>query len=123
MVGHGLVLADSLPLLSFLPLLLWAAMRFGHGAASWALLGFVVVTIGSLANWTTAIGSQDGILMLQAVFLLVSIPVLYLAALHGDMRRYMQALDTTTERYSMATRAGSVPLRTAPFGFPVVPDV
>ncbi|MGE0120538.1 MAG: MASE1 domain-containing protein [Dongiaceae bacterium] len=107
-VGQGLVLADSLPLLSFLPLLLWAAMRFGYGGASWALLGFVVVAMGSVANWTTAIGSQDGILMLQAVFLLVSIPVLYLAALHGDMRQYMQALDTTTERYSMATRAGSV---------------
>jgi PAS domain S-box-containing protein len=107
-VSHGLVLADSLPLLSFLPLLLWAAMRFGYGGASWAVLGFVVVAMGSVANWTTAIGSQDGILMLQAVFLLVSIPVLYLAALHGDIRQYMQVLDTTSERYRIATAAGSV---------------
>ena len=46
--------------------------------------------------------------MLQAFFLLVSISVLYLAALHGDLRQYVQALDATNQRYRMATASGSV---------------
>jgi PAS domain S-box-containing protein len=103
-------LSSLLPLMlcMFLPLLLWAAMRFGQGGASWALLGLVSVTIASLTHWPLATGGQEGVLLLQAFFLLVSIPVLYLAALHQDLNRYVQALDTTTQRYQLATAAGSV---------------
>ena len=46
--------------------------------------------------------------MLQSIFLLISIPVLYLGALHSDLRRYVRELDATAERYHMATAAGSV---------------
>src|SRR4030095_15000923 len=64
--------------------------------------------IASLTHWPLATGGQEGVLLLQAFFLLVSIPVLYLAALHQDLNRYVQALDTTTQRYQLATAAGSV---------------
>lgn len=110
LVAGGHVVAGALPLLlcSLLPLLLWAVLRFGRVGASWALLGTVAVLMGSIWRWPVAIGGQGEILMLQAVFLLISIPILYVAALHGDLRRYTQALDTTTQRYRMATAAGSV---------------
>lgn len=97
-----------LMLCTFLPLLLWAAVRFGKGGASCALLGLVAVTMGSLTHWPATSGEQQGILMLQAFFLLVSIPVLYLAALHGDLLRSVWALDAANQRYRMATAAGSV---------------
>jgi len=97
-----------LMLCTFLPLLLWAAVRFGKGGASCALLGLVAVTMGSIAHWPATAGAPQEIMMLQAFFLLVSIPVLYLAALHGDLRQYVQALDATNQRYRMATAAGSV---------------
>jgi PAS domain S-box-containing protein len=97
-----------LMLCSFLPLLLWAAVRFGKGGASCALLGLVAVTMGSVAHWPAATAAQQEILMLQAFFLLVSIPVLYLAALHGDLRQSVRALDAANQRYRMATAAGSV---------------
>jgi len=114
-LGSIVIFAESissswLPLMlcTLLPLLLWAAVRFGKGGASCALLGLVAVTMGSITHWPAAAGAQEEIMMLQAFFLLVSIPVLYLAALHGDLRQYVQALDATNQRYRMATAAGSV---------------
>ena len=114
-LGSVVIFAESissswLPLMlcTLLPLLLWAAVRFGKGGASCALLGLVAVTMGSITHWPAAAGAQEEIMMLQAFFLLVSIPVLYLAALHGDLRQYVQALDATNQRYRMATAAGSV---------------
>jgi len=98
----------SLTLCLFLPLLLWAAVRFEKGGASCALLGLVAVTMGSISRWGPAGEAQDDILMLQAFFLLVSIPVLYLAAMHSDLSRYVGALGTATERYRLAVAAGSV---------------
>jgi PAS domain S-box-containing protein len=92
----------------FLPLLLWAATRFGQAGASWALLGIVAVTIVGLGHWPALVVEQAEILMLQSVFLLVSLPVLYLAALNDDLLRYVRTLDTTTERFHMATAAGGI---------------
>ena len=114
-LGSIVMFAESissswLPLMlcTLLPLLLWAALRFGKGGASCALLGLVAVTMGSITHWPAGAGAQEEIMMLQAFFLLVSIPVLYLAALHGDLRQYVQALDSTNQRYRLATAAGSV---------------
>jgi two-component system sensor kinase FixL len=106
----GATLNRVLPLLvcGFLPLLLWAATRFGQVGASWALLGLVATTMGSIVRWPVGLAGQDEILMLQSIFLLISIPVLYLGALHSDLRRYVRELDATADRYHMATAAGSV---------------
>jgi hypothetical protein len=46
--------------------------------------------------------------MQQAIFLLISIPVLYLGALYSDVRQYVRQLDTSAERHDMATRAASI---------------
>jgi PAS domain S-box-containing protein len=91
-----------------LPLLLWAATRFGQAGASWVLLGLAGVTMGSIVHWPIRMAGQEEILMLQSIFLLVSIPVLYVAALHGDLHRSVHELDLTTQRYHMATAAGSL---------------
>jgi PAS domain S-box-containing protein len=106
----GTALYRDLPLLvcGFLPLLLWAATRFGQVGASWALLGLAAITMQSIAKWPVGFAGQNEILMLQSIFLLISIPVLYLGALHGDLRRYVRDLDTIAERYSMATAAASI---------------
>lgn len=106
----GATMNRVLPLLvcGFLPLLLWAATRFGQLGASWALLGLAAATMGSIVQWPAGFAGQNEILTLQAIFLLISIPVLYLGALHGDLRRYVRDLDTTAERYNMATAAASI---------------
>jgi PAS domain S-box-containing protein len=46
--------------------------------------------------------------MLQSIFLLISIPVLYLGSLHEDLQRYLRDLDMIAERYNMAAAAGSI---------------
>jgi PAS domain S-box-containing protein len=100
----------GLPLLvcAHLPLLLWGAMRFGQTGASWTLLGLVAATMGSIAQWPVGLAGQTELLMQQAIFLLVSIPVLYIGALCGDVRQYVERLDITAERHDMATRAASI---------------
>ena len=109
-LAEGAIWSGAPPLLvcGFLPLLLWAATRFGQVGASWALLGLVAATMGSIVRWPTALDGQNEILMLQSIFLLISIPVLYLGALHGDLRRYVRELGTAADRYHMATAAGSI---------------
>jgi PAS domain S-box-containing protein len=115
-VGSFAVLAGAssfirgLPLLvcAYLPLLLWAAMRFGQTGASWALLALSAATMGNIAQWPVGFAGQTEILMQQAIFLLISIPVLYLAALYSDLQRYVRQLDTAAERHDMATRAASI---------------
>jgi PAS domain S-box-containing protein len=103
-------LSNLLPLMlcSFLPLMLWAAVRFGRGGASCITLGLVAVTVNSLSHWPVDAGGLYGLLMLQAFFLLVAIPVLFLGALHADLQRSGQALDSTMKRYRIATSAGGV---------------
>ena len=101
--------AGGLPLLvcAYLPLLLWSAMRFGQIGASWTLLGLATATMGSIRHWPGFAG-QTEILMQQAIFLLISIPVLYLGALYTDLRRYVRQLDMAAERHDMATRAAAI---------------
>jgi PAS domain S-box-containing protein len=104
------LLSNLLPLMlcSFLPLMLWAAVRFGRGGASCVTLGLVAVTVNSLSHWPVDVAALDGLLMLQAFFLLVAIPVLYLGALHADLQRSAGVLDSTMKRYRIATAAGSI---------------
>lgn len=106
----GASFARGVPLLvcAYLPLLLWAAIRFGQAGASWALLGLTAATMASIAQWPAELVGQTEILMQQAIFLLVSIPVLYLGALYSDLQQYVRQLDTAGERHDMATRAASI---------------
>ncbi|HEX6121034.1 MAG TPA: ATP-binding protein [Dongiaceae bacterium] len=103
-------IARGLPLLvcAYLPLLLWSAMRFGQAGASWTLLGLALAIMGSIRQWPAGYAGQTEILMQQAIFLLISIPVLYLGALYSDLRRYVRQLDTAAERHDMAARAAAI---------------
>jgi two-component system sensor histidine kinase UhpB len=78
-----------------LPLLLWAAVRFGPGGASGALLAFAL-----LATWGTATGGgplagmdpASGLLALQGFLALAGAPLLLLAALVREQQRTAAAL-------------------------------
>jgi len=108
LAGDFFIKGFPLVLCAYLPLLLWGAMRFGQSGASWTLLGFATVTMGSIAQWPEGLAGQTEILMQQAIFLLISIPVLYLGALYSDVRQYVRQLDTSAKRHDMATRAASI---------------
>jgi PAS domain S-box-containing protein len=103
-------LSQHLPLLicAYVPLLLWGAMRFGQAGASWMLLALALATLGLIAEGPPGIAGRAEILLQQALYLLVSIPVLYLSALHADVRSYMRRLDRAAERHDLAARAASI---------------
>ena len=106
----GASFTTGLPLLfcAYLPLLLWAAMRFGQAGASWTLLGLATATLDSIAQWPAGNAGQTEILMQQAIFLLIAIPVLYLESIYGELRHTVQQLNTAAERHNMATKAASI---------------
>jgi len=99
-----------LPLLfcAYLPLMLWAAMRFGKDGASLVVLGLAAATMGSIAQWPPGFAGQTEILMQQAIFLLVSIPVFYLGALYSDLQQSVRHLNVAAVRHDMATKAASI---------------
>jgi two-component system, LuxR family, sensor kinase FixL len=106
----GASFTTGLPLLfcAYLPLLLWAAMRFGQAGASWTLLGLATATMSSIAQWPAGNAGQTEILMQQAIFLLIAIPVLYLGSIYSELRHTVRQLNTAAERQDMATKAASI---------------
>jgi len=106
----GVFDTSGLPLLfcAYLPFMLWAAVRFTRIGASWALLGLAIATMGNIAHWPNGMAGQNEILTQQAIFLLVSIPVLYLSSLSSDLARYLRQINTTTARHELATKAASI---------------
>lgn len=106
----GASFTTGLPLLfcAHLPLLLWAAMRFGQTGASWTLLGLATATMSSIAQWPAGNAGQTEILMQQAIFLLIAIPVLYLGSIYSELRHTVLQLNTAAERHDMATKAASI---------------
>ena len=106
----GASFTTGLPLLfcAYLPLLLWSAMRFGLTGASWTLLGLATATMISIAQWPAGNAGQTEILMQQAIFLLIAIPVLYLGSIYSELRHTVGQLNTAAERHDMATKAASI---------------
>ncbi|MGH7551485.1 MAG: MASE1 domain-containing protein, partial [Longimicrobiales bacterium] len=104
---------EALPALLYtlLPLLLWAAIRFGQVGLSFCLL---IVALMSLANAFVGRGpfltlSRDGnVLALQVFHVAISVPLMLLAAIVKERRRTEQALRHSQQRYSLATAAGAV---------------
>ena len=83
------------PLAFLLPLLLWAAVRFGPGGASLALLGTVLVTIWAVTHGYGPFGdlpARESIPALQVLLSVMVIPLMCLAALIEERRRAEQAL-------------------------------
>jgi len=76
-----------------LPVLMWAAMRFGHGGASVALTAVAGAAIWAADQGTGPFSSQstdDNVLSLQLFVLVTALPVLCLAAIGGARRGAVQ---------------------------------
>jgi two-component system, LuxR family, sensor kinase FixL len=72
-----------------LPLLMWAAMRFGQGGASLALTAVAGAAIWAADQGTGPFSSRstdDNVLALQLFMLLTAVPVLCIAAIGGARR-------------------------------------
>jgi PAS domain S-box-containing protein len=94
-----------------LPLLIWAAVRFGPGGLSAVLLLFALLSISSaihgLGPFTSGSVAQN-VLALQAFFILLTIPLLLLAALIRERRRAEQALRESEDRIGLATESAKL---------------
>ena len=96
-----------------IPLLIWAALRFGVGGMSASVL---LITI--LAIWGTMQGrgpflaqsAVDNVLALQLFILMAATPLLLLAVAIDDERRSKEALRVSEERMSLAAESAQLAL-------------
>jgi signal transduction histidine kinase/integral membrane sensor domain MASE1 len=106
LLGFGIVLFTSAdlaaipglprsPLAFLLPLLLWAAVRFGPGGANLGLLLTVLVAIWAVTHGYGPFGdlpARESIPALQVLLSVMAIPLMCLAALIEERQRAEQAL-------------------------------
>ena len=85
--------AERAPVICFLPFLIWAATRFGPGGASLALLASALLLVGAAVH---SHGPFQGLspsattTVLQVMLIVVSLPLLVLAALIEERRLVQQ---------------------------------
>ncbi|HSR91869.1 MAG TPA: MASE1 domain-containing protein, partial [Gemmatimonadales bacterium] len=106
---------DTSPALLYapVPLLIWAALRFGPGGISASML-----TITMLAIWGTMHGRgpfltqtpEENALALQLFLLMVATPLMLLAVAIDDERRSKEALRVNEERMSLAVESAQMAL-------------
>jgi signal transduction histidine kinase/integral membrane sensor domain MASE1 len=85
----------GVPLVLFLPFLLWAAVKFGTAGAGLALLATVHVIIGSAVYGYSILDyvpAEDRLRVLQLGLIVVAMPLMCLAALVEERRRAEDAL-------------------------------
>ncbi len=95
------------------PLLIWAALRFGLGGMSASMLGITI-----LAIWGTMHGRgpflmqtpSENALALQLFLLMAATPLMLLAVAINDERRSKDALRVNEERMSLAVESGRMAL-------------
>jgi len=83
----------ALPLYSPLPVLIWAALRFGPAGASLALTSVAFGAIWAADRGTgpfTAAATDTNILLLQVFLLLTTLPVLCIAAVNSGRHKVVQ---------------------------------
>ena len=113
--NRGPVGPDTSPALLYapIPLLIWAALRFGLGGISASLL---LITI--LAIWGTMEGRgpfltqtpSENALALQLFLLMAATPLTLLAVAIDEERRSKEALRVSEERMSLAVESGQLAL-------------
>jgi two-component system sensor histidine kinase UhpB len=84
-----------------LPLLLWAAMRFGPGGLSASLLTIAVVSIESLMNGHGPFLSSspaESVLSMQVFLCMIGVPLLLLAAVMMEQRLTERSLRLTSRK-------------------------
>jgi signal transduction histidine kinase len=87
---------------SLLPFLLWAAMRFGPAGLSLALLITTLVSIWSAYNSLgpfTSFSVGEKVLSLQLFLIIISTPLMFLAASIREQENAEQTLRESEERY------------------------
>ncbi|HEV2461656.1 MAG TPA: PAS domain S-box protein [Ktedonobacterales bacterium] len=88
-----------------LPVLLWAAVRFGVGGTSAALLGITVVATWSAAQERgpfSAYSPTENVIALQVFLICFSIPLLILAAVIEERQHALVALRASEARFRAA---------------------
>jgi PAS domain S-box-containing protein len=94
-----------------LPLLLWAAVRFGIGGMCLSLLIFAFLSLSAaLAGRGPFMtrSPQENAVLLQMFLIASSVPLILLAALVEERRRSETDLRESQQRYGLATAAGGV---------------
>jgi PAS domain S-box-containing protein len=95
---------DVAPALLYLPvpLLLWAAVRFGpHGIAA----ALTLVTVFAIAGVASGLGpfltqsTQANVLTLQLFLLVIGVPLFFLAALERERQQAEEGMERSEERY------------------------
>ena len=106
---------DTSPALLYapIPLLIWAALRFGLGGMSASMLAITI-----LAIWGTMLGRgpfltqtpAENALALQLFLLMAATPLMLLAVAIDDERRSKEALRVSEERMSLAAESAQLAL-------------
>ena len=102
--GGNFELHSSNPILIYapLPLLLWAAVRFGPGGVSATLLVIALVSIWNAIHGRgpfIADSHARNVFSLQIFLIMIQIPLIYLAALIEERKQAAQLLKESEERY------------------------
>jgi PAS domain S-box-containing protein len=104
-------IAQVILLFAPVPLVLYAALRFGLAGAALALFITACGAMRGAEHDVTLIRTATvgaGVVVQQLLFLAVAIPLLFLAAVIDERRRAFVALTARDARYSLATEAGRV---------------
>jgi signal transduction histidine kinase/integral membrane sensor domain MASE1 len=85
-----------------IPLLLWAAVRFGPRGVAATLSIITVVAVAGVARGQGPLVSSstdENVLILQMFLLVIGVPLFFLAALVQERRRTQERLEQSEERY------------------------
>jgi PAS domain S-box-containing protein len=114
-ISAGAVTTGYLPavLYSPLPLILWAAVRFGQKGASGAILGVTIVLFWLTLNSSSffiAGSPETNVLALQTFLISFSAPVLLLGASMDEARHAERAIRESEERMAFAAASANIGL-------------
>ena len=106
---------DTSPALLYapIPLLIWAALRFGLGGMSASMLGVTILAIWGTMHGRGPFLTQtpaENALALQLFLLMAATPLMLLAVAIGDERRSKEALRVSEERMSLAVESAQLAL-------------
>jgi PAS domain S-box-containing protein len=118
LVFYQLTPADSTLLYLPLPLLLWIAVRFGSRGASAA-----ICTVGFLAIWSAGHGygpfstrsAEENALSIQMFLIVMSVPLLFLAAVIEERGKGEMTLRGREQRMSLAAESANLAFWTINF--------
>jgi PAS domain S-box-containing protein len=113
--GAGNVAPNFRPAVLYLPLplILWAAIRFGIAGASSAVLMVAIMLIWATVNGATLFvtgGVETNVFAMQAFLLGLAMPALLLAATIEEAHRAAQTIKESEERFAFAASSASLGL-------------